>query len=172
MTLWSKLAKCWIVGKPSFFCIYSAVQTAWNAELHYSYNSMSFKPSTNINIAISHDPVVQIGQMLDRWKALIFLLYSAVQTACNAELHCSYAQHLLNRLKTSNVLYLMTLWSKLAKCWIIGKPSFFSSIPPINLFGTRNCIVPTPHDLLNHLKTIKITISQHPLVQIGQMLDH
>ena len=32
----------------------------------------------------------------------------------------------------------MTLWSKLVKYWIIGKPSFFSSILPINLVGMWN----------------------------------
>jgi len=52
---------------------------------------MIFKPSQNIKCAISHDPVVQIGQMLDHWKALIFLIYSAYQPVWNAELHCSYA---------------------------------------------------------------------------------
>jgi len=77
--------------KALIFLLYPAVQTAWNAELHCSYDSMPFKPSQNIKCAISHDPVVQIGQMLDHWKALIFLIYSTVQTAWNAEFHCSYA---------------------------------------------------------------------------------
>jgi hypothetical protein len=70
------------------------------------------------------------------------------------------AQHLLNCSKTSKLQYLKTLWFKLDKCWIVRKPSFFPSIPPINLVGTRNCIVTMPHCLLNRLKHQNYNISR------------
>jgi hypothetical protein len=64
-TLWFIMYKCWIIRKPSFFRMYSAYQTACNAELHCSYASWYFKPSQIIKITISPDPVVQNVQMLD-----------------------------------------------------------------------------------------------------------